>query len=202
MAKRRARTLIADAPGSWLPTGRFVLTAAVLLSCLVACAGTVHVVPAGSTLIENVPYFAQEDLQCGPTALATVINYWYRKGHAQENVTVESVAAVIYSPSARGVLGLDLELYARKLGFLTLEPPGTVEAIMRCIDAGLPVVVLVDLGRLSFQQNHFMVAKGYTDEGIIFNSGRQESLVISTGYFEKIWRKSGCWSLVIRPSSL
>lgn len=201
MAKKVwARNLSADAPGPYCTRKRSVLTAVAVLICLAACVGTTRIAATGNVFqIENVPFIAQEDLQCGPAALATVINYWHRKGQGGRRVTVESVAAAIYSPSARGVLGFDLELYAQKLGFVALEPPRTIEAIRERIDGGLPVIVLVDYGQSLFQQNHFMVAKGYTEGGILFNSGRRENLVLSVGEFEKIWRRSGYWSLVIRP---
>lgn len=173
-----------------------------LLAWCAGCAGTAQFALNGATtLIDNVPYFEQEDFQCGPAALATVINYWYLKEQGKMGVTVESVAAAIFSPTARGVLGLDLDIYARRLGFLVLEPPGTVEGIKKHIDAGLPVIVLVDYGRFLYQQNHFMVAKGYTERAIIFNSGPQENLVVPNGDLEKIWRRTGFWSLVIRRSS-
>ena len=201
MAQDRARTLIADGPGPCCTRKGSVLVTVVLLVSLAGCAGAAHIALAGATLIDNVPYLAQEDFQCGPAALATVINYWHLKEHSGTGVTVESVVAAIFSPSARGVLGLDLELYARRLGFLAIESPGTVQGIRKHIDAGFPVIVLVDYGRFSYQQNHFMVAKGYTDRGIIFNSGPQENLVVPNGDLEKIWKRTGFWSLVIRPSS-
>ena len=32
-----------------------------------------------AVIIEDMPFFSQEAYQCGPTALATVMNYWYAK---------------------------------------------------------------------------------------------------------------------------
>jgi len=129
-----------------------------------------------------------------------VVNYWYLKGRSARQLSIETIVADIYSPSARGVLGVDLGLYARKLGFDVVDRAGSVEDIKRNIDLGVPVVILVDYGMLVYQQNHFMVAKGYTNDGIIVNSGREENQVILAEDLNKIWKKTGFWSLIVRPS--
>jgi predicted double-glycine peptidase len=149
--------------------------------------------------IENVPYFAQENFQCGPAALATVVNYWYLREGSGKQLLIETIIADIYSPSARGVLGMDLGLYAQKLGFDMTGRAGTVDDIKRNVDMGVPVIILVDYGMFAYQQNHFMVAKGYTSDGIIVNSGRAENQVIPVKDLNKIWKKTGFWSLVVRP---
>jgi hypothetical protein len=152
----------------------------------------------GLTVIE-VPFFPQEDFQCGPAALATVLNYWYGKAGTATRLTPEQIAAAIYSPTAKGVLGIDLELYARSNGFQTEQGAGTIDALKSAIGKGIPVVLLVDYGFSIYQRNHFMVVKGYGDGALLVNSGRQENGRIKNEDLLKIWKKTGYWMLLVKP---
>ncbi|OPY71285.1 MAG: Peptidase C39 family protein [Syntrophorhabdus sp. PtaU1.Bin002] len=196
----RARRILIDSPSPFSVRKHFRLIIVVLLFSFCGCAHRAGLIPSVARYIENVPYFAQEDFQCGPAALATVVNYWYLKDRSARQLSIENIVADIYSPSARGVLGVDLGLYARKLGFDVTDRAGSVEDIKRNIDLGVPVVILVDYGMFAYQQNHFMVVKGYTNDGVIVNSGREENQVILAEDLNKIWKKTGFWSLIVRPS--
>jgi len=44
------------------------------------------------------------------------------------------------------------------------------------------------------------VATGYTGDGIIVNSGREERQVVSNSELEKAWKKTGYWALRLFPS--
>jgi predicted double-glycine peptidase len=155
--------------------------------------------PEGAA-VRGVPFFSQEAYQCGPAALATVMDYWYGKSGKDTWITPEQIAADIYSPSAKGVLGFDLVRYARAHGFQTEQYEGSLSDLRRRIYAGDPVIVLVDYGFSLYERNHFMVVTGYTNRGVIVNSGRREGQVISEGEMEKIWRKNRHWGLALRPS--
>jgi hypothetical protein len=150
------------------------------------------------TAIE-VPFFPQEAFQCGPAALATVIDYWYGKAGTAKVLTPEAIAAEIYSPSARGVLGIDLELYARKSGFQTEQAAGTIDRLKSSIDRGVPPLLLVDYGFSLYQRNHFMVVKGYSASALLVNSGRQENELVANEDLLKAWKKTGYWMLLVKP---
>ena len=165
---------------------------------IASCATTMKT-PSEGTFLAGVPFFRQEAYQCGPAALATVIDYWHAKTGAGRKVTPEDMAPAIYSPTARGVLGMDLERYAGKQGFLTRQYQGTIEDLRGCIDEATPPIILVDLGFALYQVNHFAVVTGYNTEGLFVNSGGEENRFIREGEFKKIWGKSGNWMLVVRP---
>jgi ABC-type bacteriocin/lantibiotic exporter with double-glycine peptidase domain len=172
----------------------------IVLFFLIASCATIRVTsPTDALLLNNVPFFKQDDFQCGPSALGTVLNYWYKRGETGKSLAPQDIISEIYSSSARGVLGIDLELYAKRLGFRTLQYSGSIEDIRSNIDKGIPLIILVDYGISLYQQNHFIVTTGYTKDGIIVNSGRKENELILDEELQKIWKKTGFWTLSITP---
>lgn len=169
----------------------FPILLLVLTSCTVS-------LPSGISppfrLIENVPFFPQEDFQCGPASLAGVMNYW------GVNVSLEEIAREIYSPSAKGTLNLDMILYAKRKGMESTYYQGSMEDIKNKIDSGHPLIVMVDLGLWIYQQNHFMVVIGYDQNGIVVNSGRERLKYLPLRNFMKKWEKTQFWTLWITPS--
>lgn len=169
------------------------------LICLMGCATTKGSVQKDAKIIEKVPFVEQDAFHCGPAALATVINYWHRKNNRKEDINVDSIVRAVFNERAKGVLTLDLELYAKELGFSSLQYSGSIEELKRSIDENIPVIILVDYGKAFFQQNHFMVIKGYTQNGIIINTGKKENHLIVNESLTKIWSKTGYWSLIVKP---
>lgn len=105
----------------------------------------------------------------------------------------------MYSPAAKGTLTIDLELYAGRLGFSTRQFPGSIDDLKEAVDEGIPPIILVDYGRFGYQLNHFMVVTGYTETGIILNTGRERDKIVFLGELLRIWKKTGFWTLVIKP---
>jgi len=171
-----------------------------LLSVVAACASVGGNAPTGSTILPDIPFFSQEDYQCGPAVLATVADYWYRRTGKSPWVTPEQIAAEIYSPTAKGVLGIDLEIWAKKHGFPFRQFEGKMQDLREAIDRGTPPVVFVDYGLGFYQQGHFMVVTGYGPEGVIVNNGRQENRFISEKDLDRIWKKTGYWMFILLPA--
>lgn len=171
----------------------------VALSFLVVdCAPTRQVVSASRTdkkLIEGVPFFPDDAYQCGPSSLAGVLNFWGLKDTQQE------IAGAIFSPTARGTLGIDLAWYARSKGMRAQRLYGTMEEIRSQIDRGRPLIVFVDLGFGGVSVDHFMVVLGYTPEGVIVNSGKTQFEIIPYERFDHIWSKNKRWTLLITPKT-
>jgi len=156
---------------------------------------------ARPVIIVDVPFFSQEAYQCGPTALAIVMDYWHIKTGGGKWVTPEEVASSIYSPSARGVLAIDLEIYAQKHGFATEQYSGGLDDLKKRIDRGTPPIIFVDYGFLSYEANHFMVVTGYVKGSVIVHSGRLKNQIVPDRQLEKIWSKNRHWTLLLKPSA-
>lgn len=146
--------------------------------------------------ILEVPYYEQSDFQCGPASLASVLNYWNSK-RGEIEIPFQDIIDSIYSPHARGVLGIDLEIYAQQKGFITIQKKGTVEELRGLIDKGIPPVILLRYGFYVYQLDHFLVVKGYNEKGIIVNSRKPDEF-ISYEELDRIWKRTGYWMLVIK----
>jgi ABC-type bacteriocin/lantibiotic exporter with double-glycine peptidase domain len=168
----------------------------VLFALLFICSCTpMSSIPLSSDVqsIENVPFYSQEAYQCGPAALAGVLNYW---GVA---VTPQEIAEEIFSTSARGTLNIDMVLYAQNKGLRASYYRGSIEDVKKKIQDGYPIIVLVDFGFSLYQANHFMVLIGFNDHGIVVNSGKDERRIISWKDFHEAWEKTHFWTLFITP---
>lgn len=144
-------------------------------------------------IINHVPFHPQEEFQCGPASLAGVLNFWGIQASPEE------IAKDIYSPSARGTLSLDMILYPIRKGMEATHYQGSLEDIREKVDSGYPLIVLVDLGVLVYQQHHFMVVVGYDEHRIVANSGKNQHQAIPFKRFIKTWDKTNFWTLWIRP---
>ena len=142
-------------------------------------------------MIKNVPFFPQEDYQCGPASLASIVSYWGIHADPDE------IGREIFSKSARGTLTIDMMLYAQKKGFHAKQFKGSIEALRSFVDSGLPLIVLVDYGLSVFQMNHFMVVTGYNDHGVIVHSGQSQNKFLREKDFIAAWKKTDYWTLLI-----
>ena len=176
-----------------LVTGR-LLFLSFLVIFLSSCAGTPRAkMSEVGQIIRNVPFYPQERYYCGPASLAGILNFW--------GVTVmpEEIAAEIYSRSARGTVTLDMVLYSEKRGLKATQYEGSLEDVKKKIDAGYPLIVMVDNGFWIYQKEHFMVVFGYYGNGVVVNSGKDQYEFIHLSDFLKSWERTRYWTLLITP---
>ncbi len=168
-----------------------------LIACLVLSLSACSSAPAkkggDEVFIRGVPFFPQEQYQCGPASLDGVLRYWGSR------VTVEEIAGEIFSKSARGTLTIDMLLYAERQGFSASQYSGSPEDLIAKLKAGYPMIVLVDYGVFVYRVDHFMVVIGYDDNGVIVNSGRSEKEYVGMDDFLRTWKRTNNWILWIRP---
>jgi hypothetical protein len=178
----------------------FLGTAVLLCLAFSSCASSSAPVPvsfqAGSSrIIKSVPFFPQEDYQCGPAAMAAVLNY---RGVKR---TPEEVAAAIYSKSARGTLNFDMVFYAEKKGLFARQYPGNLADLKYRINKSHPLIVMVDYGFLVYQKNHFMVVVGYDSGNVVVHSGKDSFKRVPIDDFLKTWQKTNNWTLLIQKTN-
>ncbi|QLF95119.1 PA2778 family cysteine peptidase [Pseudomonas sp. ABC1] len=175
-----------------------------LFGLLGACA-RVPVIPVDSldlprqAELVDVPFFAQDEYQCGPAALATVL--------VQRGVDTSAQALVdsVYIPGRKGSLQVEIVAAARAHGLLVYPVGGRLEAVLAEVAAGNPVLVLQNLGFDQWPLWHFAVVVGYDLERqeVILRSGTTERQVDDFRSFLRSWHKGGRWAAVTQmPDSL
>ena len=147
--------------------------------------------PRDARLIKTVPFFPQEQYQCGPSAMASVLSYRGLR------ITPKEVADQIYSKSARGTLNIDMVLFAERQGMQARQYSGNIEDLKKNIDLSNPLIVFVDYGFFVYQKNHFMVVVGYDSGHVILHSGKDSFKPVPTEDFIQTWKKTNCWTLLI-----
>jgi hypothetical protein len=143
--------------------------------------------------LKQVPFFPQEDYQCGPAALATALATFGVK------VTPEELVPQVYLPERKGSLQIEMMAAARRHGLISYQVAPRFEAMMRELDAGNPVIVLQNLGLVDGW--HYAVAVGYDyySGELILRSGVTEREVMAFTVHEMVWRRSGYWAMVAVP---
>lgn len=144
--------------------------------------------------LTQVPFYPQDEYQCGPAALATAMTY------SGKRTLPEALVDDVWLPSRRGSLQLEMLATPRRHGRVSyrLEPRYT--DLLREVAAGNPVVVLQDVGPL-FTQWHYAVVNGFDHETgtIMLRSGLQQRQLMSFTAFERSWIPGNYWAMVVTP---
>ncbi|HSW17326.1 MAG TPA: PA2778 family cysteine peptidase [Ramlibacter sp.] len=180
---------------------------AALALCLSGCASLMRPdygkgMPASAPArveLADTPFFPQDDYQCGPAALATVLV------SAGVQRTPQQLVEQVYLPQRQGSLQPELLGAARRAGLLPYTLPTAPNALLREVAAGNPVVVLQNLRIDLLPQWHYAVVVGYDlNEGVIvLRSGTHKRMVTPIDEFDRTWAKSGRWAFVaLAPEQL
>lgn len=143
--------------------------------------------------LAGTPFFPQEELQCGPAALATVL--------VAAGVPAEPMDLVpeVYTPGLEGSLQSEMLAAVRRRGLLPYEISGDLDALMAQVVAGSPVLILQNLGLETFPVWHYAVVVGLDprNNSFILRSGRERRLVMSARKFHKTWDRADRWGFVV-----
>jgi len=145
-------------------------------------------------MIVGVPFFAQDEFQCGPASLAMVLK-WSGIDTLPSDLTPE-----VYSPGRKGSLQTSLIGSARRHGRVAYPISGS-QALLAEISAGHPVIVLVNLGFSWYPKWHYAVVIGYDQHKgeVVLHSGLTAEEILSTRVFMNIWQRSSYWGLLVLP---
>lgn len=145
--------------------------------------------------VVDAPFFAQEEHQCGPAALATSLV------HAGANVTPEKLTDMVYLPLRQGSLQTEMLAAPRRLDMVSYRLAPRFEDLLREVAAGNPVIVLQDIGIWPLTDWHYAVVVGfdYALGELYLRSGRTRRLAIPFTIFEVTWRKGNYWAMVTLP---
>lgn len=152
--------------------------------------------PPAAAEIAATPFFAQEDYQCGPAALAMALV------HAGRAATPESLLPQVFLPARKGSLQAEMLATARRHDLLAYPLAPRLEDLLQELAAGTPVVVLQNLALDWVPQWHYAVAIGYDLDAreIVLRSGVTRRLTMSLDTFEHTWARSGYWAMLALPA--
>ena len=154
--------------------------------------------PASPLELSHVPFFPQEQYQCGPAALATVLM------SSGVDTTPEALVSQVYVPAKQGSLQAELMAAARRAGRLPLILPPEFPAVVESVRAGQPVLVLQNLGVAWWPQWHYAVVVGVDPvrQQVVLRSGTERRKVQSIRSFMNTWARSQHWAMVVAQPSV
>ncbi len=144
---------------------------------------------------DEVPFFPQTPLHCGPAALATVL------ADAGLPADLAAITDAVFLPAREGSLQIEMLGGARRQGAVATTLPGELTALLREVAAGHAVVVLLNLGLAIAPRWHYAVLVGYDLPAgeLILRSGTERRAVLSLRTFEHTWARAGSWAIVVLP---
>ena len=169
------------------------------------CAGNVRVMMTDlerqTDVIELVdtPFYPQITDQCGPSALATILNV------AGVDVSATSLKSSIYIPGRQGSLQLEMLAATRRYQRIPYELDTEITAVLSELRAGRPVLVLQNLGTNSVPVWHYAVVVGFLpdEKRFVLRSGDQERYRIKATNFLRSWRRADYWAVVaLQPGTV
>lgn len=145
--------------------------------------------------LKNVPFYAQDEYQCGPAALAMVLNT------AGANVTPASLVDQVYIPARKGSLQIEMLAATRTHGLLAYELAPQFNDVLREVSVGNPVIVLENYSYGLWPVWHYAVAVGYDlkEREIMRRSGTHKLEILPFSAFEYLWKTDGYWAMIALP---
>ncbi|MFY0990402.1 PA2778 family cysteine peptidase [Halomonas sp. C05BenzN] len=168
---------------------------------LAGCAGTPRLAEttevrlSRQALIEDVPFHAQREYQCGPASLAMVLNA------DGVDVEVDTLIPQVFLPGREGSVQPEMLATVRRHGRIPFVIDNRIDALLTEIDAGHPVVVMQNLALPAWPMWHYAVAIGYDLDAneLILHSGEEPERVESFRRFDATWARSDRWAFVALP---
>lgn len=145
----------------------------------------------------EVPFVAQTEYQCGPASLAMVL------GAAGQPVALESLIDAVYLPARRGSLQAEMLAQPRRAGMFSVRLEPRLDAVLRTVADGTPVLVFQNLGLSWAPVWHYAVLTGYDLRvgRVVLHSGTHESMPMSLATFERTWARTGYWAMIVTDPS-
>jgi tetratricopeptide (TPR) repeat protein len=180
-----------------------VLSVATLLALVLSgCGGVSQIKKSGDELprrhdtaaeLSGVPFYPQKRFQCGPAALAMMLQW------SGVEVTPEELVPHVYIPAREGSLQAEILAAARRYGRMAYVLPQEFGAIVSEIKAGNPVLIMQDLSRVGSGRWHYAVVIGFdaNSQRVTLRSGNRERHRMTLKRFERTWARGGFWAVVV-----
>lgn len=143
----------------------------------------------------KVPFYPDKTDQCGPATLAAILTFY------GQTIEPKALREEMYTAKLHGTLPMDLLLTAKKHGLQTEMVRGDLETLKRELEAGRPVLAMLNLGFSTVPVSHYVVVTGLDPQrhGILAHSAGKANQFFSNKKFLKAWEKADNWALLTRP---
>ena len=149
--------------------------------------------------LSDTPFHAQEAYQCGPAALATILET------TGVDVAAAELVDKVYVPGKKGSYQTELIAATRTYDRIPYVIEPSLDALLAELAAGHVVLVFQNLGVRLFPAWHYAVVIGYDsdEDDIILRSGVTQRQIMSARRFMGSWRRGDYWAMVaLRPDVL
>lgn len=143
--------------------------------------------------LNDVPFYAQTEFQCGPATLAMVLN------HQGVEAEVDRLIPQVFLPGRDGSVQPEMLATVRRYEQVAFPIRGTMDTLLSHLAAGDPVVVMQNLSLPIYPMWHYAVAIGYDlpNETLILRSGEVERHTMSFSRFDATWARTERWGFVV-----
>lgn len=143
--------------------------------------------------LSDVPFYPQEEYQCGPAALAMTLDW------SGSDVGPQALTKALYIPARKGSLQPELIAQARQRQRLVYPIRGELHALLDELEAGHPVLVLQNLALNWWPAWHYAVVIGHdpVKGELLLHSGTTERHQVSLPTFMHTWARSNHWGIVV-----
>ena len=172
-------------------SGTPLLAACALI--LPACAGQdVRTELVDVAELTQVPFFPQTEYDCGPAALATILNA------AGVTVAPAELTDAVYIEGLRGSLQVEMLAATRRYGLLPVPVAEDPARLLEEVAAGRPVLVMQNLGFARAPVWHYAVVVGYSadNDRFVLRSGEEERRRERASRFLRSWELADRWGFV------
>lgn len=184
---------------------RAALPAAALFVGLAGCAASPPLVDGlsadapRSIELGATPFFPQDEYQCGPAALATLLRA------SGVEVEPQALTPQVFIPGRQGSLQAELIGAARRHGRLPYQLATTANELIAELVEGRPVLVLQNLRASRWPRWHYAVLIGYDAKRnvALLRSGTDERLEMRWQRFAGTWHRGGRWAFTtLEPGTI
>lgn len=148
-----------------------------------------------SVRLLDVPFVPQSEALCGGASAAMVLRYW-----GEERVDASSFEPLVHE-GAGGISAAALGESVRERGFRAIELGGDASTIRGQIDAGRPVIALINMGAVSDSAvDHYVVLVGWQAGQVVFHDPAIAPFqtLNETAFIER-WNETDRFALLVLP---